>query len=115
MKIEKTTKFNRELKKLKARHYNEELKVLIEIEDLIKDSLNLKALLLNPLKFTYSIEQKEGDLRIYFTANLNNKIRLIMKPIGEYPYDIDIIDKIEFYDINTGHQYGRYKGGAKHG
>ena len=37
--------------------------------------------------------------------NLNSKLRLIMKPVGEYPYKEIEIDNIIFDDIDDSH-YG---------
>ena len=51
------------------------------------------------------IEQKKGNLKEYYTARINQKIRLIMKPIGSYPYNTLEITDIEFIDIDDKH-YG---------
>ncbi len=83
---------------------NEELRIL-NIENLIINSKNLQGLINSPYKNIYHIEQKHGNLKEYYTARINSKIRLIMKPVGKYPYNTLEIEKIEFLDIDTNH-YG---------
>lgn len=75
------------------------------IENLIINSSNLQSLINSPYKNIYHIEQKQGDLKEYYTARVNSKIRLIMKPIGEYPYNKIEIEEIDFVDIDSKH-YG---------
>lgn len=53
----------------------------------------------------YYITKKSGNLKEYYTARINNKLRLMLKPQGEYPYDNLLIDKIEFVSIDDKH-YG---------
>lgn len=65
----------------------------------------MKDLLLNPLSKLYNIEKKSGDLKEIYTAFVNKKIRLYMKPIGSYPYNLIEIDIIEFQKIDDRH-YG---------
>ena len=106
MKISKTKQYEKDYKKkLVAKHKLIEMATINKIEDLILDSNNLKSLMLNPLSKVYSIEQKEGILRKIFTAKVNSKIRLHMKPIGEYPYNQIEIEEIEFITIDDKH-YG---------
>ena len=45
----------------------------------------MKELMLNPLHIIYSIEKKNGELKEIYTAHLNSKLRLYIKPIGNYP------------------------------
>lgn len=45
------------------------------------------------------------NLKEIFTANVNQKIRLYMKPIGLYPYNQIEITDIEFLEIDDKH-YG---------
>lgn len=78
---------------------------IIDIENLILNSPTLDILLKNPFSRIYSIEQKTGDLKEIFTAHLNNKMRLWMKPKCEYPYNNKLITEIEFIDIDDKH-YG---------
>ena len=76
-----------------------------KIISLIKRSDNLHKLIINPLSIIYHIEQKKGNLKEYYTARINQKIRLLMKPIGGYPYNTVEITDIEFVDIDDSH-YG---------
>lgn len=62
-------------------------------------------LLENPYKVIYHIEAKKGSLKEYYTARINDKLRLVMKPNGEYPYETINIEKIEFINIDDKH-YG---------
>jgi len=63
----------------------------------------MHTLILNNYSKIYNIEKKTGDLKEYYTARLNGKIRLIMKPIGEYPYNLIEIEEIEFTEIDENH------------
>ena len=92
-------------KKIVYKHLNKEIQRIKDIEDLILDSPNLKLLIQNPLRLIYGIEQKSGELKEIYTAEINRKIRLYMKPLGEYPYNIMEINKIEFLKIDNKH-YG---------
>ena len=49
-----------------------------------------------------NIPKKEGDLKEIYTARLE-KLRLHMKPIGEYPYNKIEIVEIEFLKIDEKH------------
>ena len=92
-------------KKILNKYKQKEIDRIQSIEELVLDSENLKSLLLNPLSLVYNIRQKEGVLKEIFTANVNSKIRLYMKPIGEYPYNKIEIKSIEFLKIDDKH-YG---------
>lgn len=92
-------------KKIVYKHLNKEIERIKDIEDLILDSPNLKLLIQNPLRLIYGIEQKNGGLKEIYTAEINRKIRLYMKPLGEYPYNIMEIKEIEFLKIDNKH-YG---------
>lgn len=76
-----------------------------KIENVIIAAKNLQDVMNNPFKNIYHIEQKKWNLKEYFTARVNEKIRLIMKPIGEYPYNKIEIDEIEFINLDDKH-YG---------
>ena len=43
--------------------------------------------MLSHYKYIYHIEKKAGNLKEYYSASLNKKMRLIMKPIGKYSYN----------------------------
>ena len=92
-------------KKIVYRHLQKEIERIKDIENLILDSKDLKSLMLNPLRIMYGIEQKNGNLKEIFTADVNAKIRLYIKPIGEYPYNIVEITELEFIKIDNKH-YG---------
>lgn len=92
-------------KKIEYKHLYKEIQRIKDIEDLILDSQNFKSLLLNPLSIIYGIEQKKGDLKEIYTARVNQKIRLYIKPIGEYPYNVVEIKELEFFKIDDKH-YG---------
>ena len=92
-------------KKIEYKHLNKEIERISNIEELILDSQNLKEVILNPLSIVYGIRQKKGDLKEIYTANINDKIRLYIKPIGEYPYNIVEINELEFLKIDNKH-YG---------
>ena len=92
-------------KKLEYKHLYKEIQRIKNIEDLILDSQDFKSFLLNPLSMIYGIEQKKGNLKEIYTARVNQKIRLYIKPIGEYPYNVVEIKELEFLKIDDKH-YG---------
>ena len=92
-------------KKIEYKNLYKEIERIKNIEDLILDSKNLKSLISNPLSSIYSIEQKKGNLKEIYTAKVNQKIRLYIKPIGEYPYNTVEITELEFLKIDDKH-YG---------
>ncbi|MBR3281598.1 MAG: hypothetical protein IKI57_07200 [Clostridia bacterium] len=106
MEIRKSKNYLKDYqKKLVRLHKNKEIQTIESIETLIINSINLKELLQNPLHIVYGIEQKHGDLKEIFTAKINNKLRLRMRPVGEYPYNLVEIEAIEFCEIDDKH-YG---------
>lgn len=106
MKIFKTKQYEKDYrKKIIGKHLFKEINRIKDIEELILDTDNLKVLLENPLSNMYSIEQKKGNLREIFTSRINGKLRLIMKPNGEYPYNQINIIEINFLEIDDSH-YG---------
>lgn len=106
MKIYKTKEYTKNLKKeIINKHLSNELERVQNIENLILDSPNLKELILNPLSRVYNIEQKKGNLKEMFTARINQKMRLHIKPVGEYPYNMLEITEIELLKIDNKH-YG---------
>lgn len=76
-----------------------------KIENIIIAAPTLQDVVCSPFKNIYHIEQKKGDLREFYTARINSKLRLIMKPIGNYPYNKLLIEEIEFINIDDSH-YG---------
>lgn len=92
-------------KKIEYKHLKKEIERISNIEELILDSQNLKSLLMNPLSIVFGIEQKKGNLKEIYTAKVNEKIRLYIKPVGEYPYNVVEINELEFLMIDNKH-YG---------
>ncbi len=90
-------------KKIVNKHMDKELKEIEKIETFILSQKNLRELMNHPLKVVYMIEQKSGDLKEIFTARINSKIRLRMKPLGSYPYNQIEIEEIEFLSIDDKH------------
>ncbi len=82
-----------------------EQEVINNIKRIFLIHSNLHEVLISPYKIVYHIEQKKGNLKEYYTARINQKMRLIMKPIGFYPYNTLEITDIEFVDIDNKH-YG---------
>lgn len=59
----------------------------------------------SPLSRIYKIEKKNGILKEIYTARINAKLRLYIKPNGSYPYELKIINEVEFLKIDDKH-YG---------
>ena len=104
MIITESNKYNKAYKKV-LKNKTREIETLENIKSLILMSDNLHELITNSLKNVYHIEQKKGNLKQYYTARINKKIRLLMKPCGDYPYNTIEITDIEFVDIDDKH-YG---------
>ena len=68
-------------------------------------SENMMKLMLNPLSRVYNIEKKKEDLKQFYTARINQKLRMYIKPIGEYPYQLENIVEVELVEIDEKH-YG---------
>ncbi len=77
----------------------------MSIERFLSGHKNLNEIVNSPLSLVYNIKKKSGNLKEIYTANVNQKIRLYMKPVGEYPYKLIEIEKIEFIKIDSKH-YG---------
>lgn len=106
MVIKETNKYKKTYKKyLVDKHLDSEINRLENIKNIIISSENLHKLLLSEYKIIYHIEKKKGDLKEYYTARLNGKLRLLMKPVGKYPYNELEIDEILFEKIDDSH-YG---------
>ena len=104
MVIIETNNYKKSVKK-KLKNKIDELERLENIKNIIIMSNNLHELLLSEYKNIYHIEKKKGNLKEYYTAHLNSKIRLVLKPVGEYPYKEIEIENIIFEDIDDSH-YG---------
>ena len=106
MIIIKTKQYTKDLKKyIINKHKTKELIRINNIENIILISRNLRELVNSTYKNIYHIEAKTGDLSGIYTARINSKIRLVMKPVGDYPYDKINIEEIEFLNIDETH-YG---------
>ena len=85
---------------------DKELDILSKIEGLIIESESMKSLILNPLHIVYGIEQKHGNLKEIYTARINSKLRLYIKPCADYPYNnLEQVVEVEFIEIDDKH-YG---------
>jgi plasmid maintenance system killer protein len=106
MIINETSKYLKDYKqKIQRKNKDQEKRRIEDIKTLIVSSDNLKLLLENPYSKIYDIEQKKGNLKEIFTADINRKMRLMMKPDGIYPYNREIIVEIGFIGIDDSH-YG---------
>lgn len=89
MKIIESSKYKRDLKKLEKKHMIKEINNINEICDFIIIFNNMKELLSNELCKIYGIEKKKGNLKEIYTARVNNKIRMYIQPVGNYPYNLE--------------------------
>lgn len=106
MVIHESSKYKQSYKRLIVRkHMIREENRINSIKEFIYKYDNLHELLLSSFKNIYYFEKKKNNLKEYYTARINNKMRLIMKPIGEYPYNELEVEEIEFIDIDNTH-YG---------
>ena len=83
-----------------------ELEKLENIKNAIIVSSNLHELMISKYKFIYDIRKKHGDLKEIYSASLNGNIRLLFKPVGNYPYNEVEIIELEFLEINDKHYKG---------
>ena len=106
MTIIETSKYKKSYKKkLVNKNKTKEVERIENIKSIIIMSNNFHELLISEYKKVYYIEKKKGNLKEFYTARINDKIRLLMKPIGEYPYKDIEIEEILFDDIDNKH-YG---------
>ena len=104
MRIIKTASYKKDLqKKIKNKHKKKEEETIEAIEELMIQSNNMKELMLNPLSVVYNIEKKKGNLKEIYTARINSKLRMYIKPIGKYPYKLEEIVEIELREIDDKH------------
>lgn len=92
-------------KEIIKKHLLKEEERLNNIENFLLSKNNLQEVILDPLSKIYYIENKSGNLKENYTAQINSKMRLIIKPIGDYPYNIAEIDELLFESIDNKH-YG---------
>lgn len=106
MYIIKSKQYNKDYKKIILdKHLNKESEIIENIEVAIIMSANLKNLINSNMAITYNIEKKKGNLKEIYTARINKKLRLYIKPLGSYPYDNEEIVEVEFVEIDDKH-YG---------
>lgn len=106
MKIIKTKNYIKDVqKKIKNKHKIKEEETIEAIEELMIQSKNMKELMLNPLSIVYNIEKKVGNLKEIYTARINQKLRMYIRPVGQYPYNLEEIVEIELEQIDDRH-YG---------
>lgn len=106
MYIIKSKKYIKDYKKkIIEKHLTREEKSIEMIELAIIEATNLKEIIHSDVAITYSIEKKTGNLKEIYTARINKKIRLYIKPVGEYPYNNEQIIEVEFVEIDDKH-YG---------
>ena len=103
MKIQQSPRFKRDYKKLKN---PKDIATTNAIINILIGFDTLYDVVLSPFKGIYHIEQKKGNLKEYYTARVNSKYRIIMKPIGTYPYNLIEIESIELIEINKDHYGG---------
>ena len=106
MQIIKTKTYIKDLqKKIKNKQKKKEQETIEAIEELMIQSKNRQEVIINPLSRVYNIEKKQGNLKEIYTANINMKLRMYIKPIGEYPYKLEKIVEVELREIDDQH-YG---------
>lgn len=106
MQIIKTKTYIKDLqKKIKNKHKKKEQETIEAIEELMIQSKNRQEVIINPLSRVYNIEKKQGNLKEIYTVNINMKLRMYIKPIGEYPYKLEKIVEVELREIDDQH-YG---------
>lgn len=106
MQIIKTKTYIKDLqKKIKNKYKKKEQETIEAIEELMIQSKNRQEVIINPLSRVYNIEKKQGNLKEIYTANINMKLRMYIKPIGEYPYKLEKIVEVELREIDDRH-YG---------
>ena len=105
MIIIESSHYKRDLKKLKKKNMIKEIETIQEILEFITIFKNMQELLSSNLCTIYGITKKKGNLKEIYTAKVNNKIRMYMHPLGDYPFDLKEIEIIELCEIDDKH-YG---------
>ena len=55
-------------------------------------------------------KRKNGNLKEIYSARINQKLRMYIKPVGNYPYELEEIVEVELIEIDDKH-YGEGQGG----
>ena len=100
MNIIESTKYKRKYKELNRKHMISELSTIEQICLIIESYDNLKLLMSSYYKLKYNIEELKGDMKDFFSIRINNKLRLIIKPIVDYPYNYIEVYDLEFIDLS---------------
>ena len=87
MQIIYSSRYNRDYKKLIKKNMIKEINNIDKIKDIIISSDNLHVLFMNPYSKIYGFSQKRGNLKEIITVRINTKLRLWLKPVGDYPYE----------------------------
>lgn len=104
--VHKEKQYTKDLKKkIIGKYLNKELERIKGLETILVDISNMKELMNSPFHIVYGIEKKKGNLKEIYTAKINSKLRLYIKPIGKYPYTLEDIVEISFVEIDDSH-YG---------
>lgn len=99
MNIIYSKNYDKGLKELKKKHKTNELEVLKDILDMIRNTENYKTLKLNPISYIYDFEELKNDKTGFSSFKLSRsggKIRLIVRPQ-------DNSDILEIVFISTEH------------
>ena len=104
MHIIESNKYKKTYKKIiKGKHLIKEEIELSKLLGIIETYNNLQSLMSSVYQSKYDIRQKEGNLKEYISAILSKRVRLILKPVGELPYNYLIIEDLELIEINDDH------------
>lgn len=106
MRLIETSRYKRDYKNeiIKKNKKNEQNEI-DAIQTFLISKDNLQEVMNDSLHFVYNIRPKKANLKEYYTADINRKMRLFLKPVGEYPYNIIEIEEIELSSIDN-HHYG---------
>ena len=104
MNIIESDKYKNAYKKLLKRRTKDKERIE-NIKNLLISKNTLHDVMVDPLHIIYHIEQLSHNRHEYSARinNSNNKMRIIMIPIGDYPYKTMEITDIIFDDIDNYH------------
>lgn len=90
-------------KKLVNKHKIKEYKKLLRIEEFLIEEDNLKTASLNHIWNMYGFEQLKGNDSNKFTAKLNSKIRVVIIPKYNEPYNYIETVNLKMVEIDDHH------------
>ena len=104
MNIIESDKYKKSYKKL-IKNNKEEVDRIENIKMFLISKKTLHDVMMDPWHNIYHIHELKETRHEYSAkiSNSNNKLRLIMKPVGNYPYNTIEITDIEFYDLDNYH------------